>query len=110
MTQQLIDNASGIGGPSQFDLFKIPGTQIAVDRTYPVDFHPLNPIEIDPIRFQMPPNTTFADVGRHLLLTRFRVVHQDGTLINTNAVGPPLQAAGPAPDFPGLIQVCSVLL
>jgi len=94
---QLVDRNSAPAAKAELNLFSVPATQVAIERSYYQEFYPKNPLTTQPIRFEIPQNPAFLDVCHHKLFCKFRVTHADGTVITS------LPAANP-PDFAGLIN------
>jgi len=96
MAAQLVDRNSAPAAKAELNLFSVPATQVAIERSYFQEFYPKNPIAVQPIRFEIPQTHAFLDVRHNKLYCKFKVTRADGTNINSDGA--------PAPDFSGIIN------
>lgn len=65
-------------------IFDKPGVVSNIQRSYVVDYHPLNTLSSGgPIEFIIPGSSEdYIDVGSTNLYVRFKVLHEDGSIVN----------------------------
>ncbi len=85
-----LDNNSSPAGNEELNLFSVPPTQIGINSSYPVVYHPKNPIDsTGPILFEVPPVPHFINVASNTLQLKLRIRKSDDTdLIAADVVAP----------------------
>lgn len=81
-----IDARSGDAYPSQIDLFSVPHTQTAYERTYEREFLTLNPHKNPPITFRINTGGAMVDLQRTRIVTVWKLqILKEANLSKSNA-------------------------
>jgi len=91
MSAKLVNYQSVQSTKSELDIFTIPSTQVAVEKTRWLEVHLDNPCtNTGPYDFHISPGPLFLQLNRNYLLMEVRIVKPDGTVLDANSgnVGP----------------------
>lgn len=73
MLYKKIDPSSGDSIPAGLDLFNLPDTEVAVERTYERELLLLNPVGQSPFNFKISTGTSFMDPTKTRIVTQWRM-------------------------------------
>lgn len=90
---QLLDQASSPSSKSEIALFSVPSTQVAVERGFWYDVHPVNTLTNDgPYEFHVSPDPHYLDLNKNYIHMQLKISKRDGTDLqggaNPDLVGP----------------------
>jgi len=91
---ELIDKNSVLSGKSEIDLFGVPPTTVAVERSFWTEIHLTNPLTNQgPFTFEIPSDPLYLDLSRSLLYMRLSIQRADDTnIVSDQAIIPAVQA------------------
>ena len=84
----LLDKNSRPSAQSELMLFKVPATQVAIQKSTQVTYNPKNSIETFPIIFDIPSQPQFVDFARSNLFCKFKITKADGTPAEVGKAAP----------------------